>query len=72
MISDIFHFIMVVGIGGAFCGGFLLSAAVSWTAKFLMKYSDENTQKKLEKILDKLLIPCAVIGAIFMYISEYT
>ena len=72
MLSDVFHFIMVVGIGGAFCGGFLLSAAVSWIVRFLCKYADDDMQVKLDKILDKLIIPCALIGAIFMYISEYT
>ena len=72
MLSDIFHFIMVVVIGGAFCGGFLLSMLISWIIKFLCKYVDDEMQIKLDKGLDKLLIPCALIGAIFMYIAEYT
>ena len=72
MLSDVFHFIMVVGIGGAFCGGFLLSTGISWIVRFLYKYADDEMQMKLDKSLDKLIIPCAIIGATFMYISEYT
>ena len=72
MLSDVFHFIMVVGIGGAFCGGFLLSTAISWIVRFLYKYADDEMKMKLDKSLDKLIIPCAITGAVFMYISEYT
>jgi hypothetical protein len=63
---------MVVVIGGAFCGGFLLSMVISWAARYLYKYADDGMHMKLDKYLDKLLIPCAIIGAIFMFISEYT
>ena len=72
MLKDVFQFIMIVGIGGAFCGGFLLSAAVSSIVRFFYKYADDEMQIKLDKNLDKLIIPCAIIGATFMYISEYT
>ena len=71
MIGDIFHFIMVVIVGGGFCGGFLLSMLISWSIKFLCKYAGDEMQIKLDKYLDKLLVPCVIIGAIFMYLTEY-
>ena len=71
MISDIFHFIMVVVVGGGFCGGFLLSMLVSWIVRYLCKYADNEIQIKLDKFLDNLIIPCVIIGAIFMYAMEY-
>ena len=48
MLKDVFQFIMIVGIGGAFCGGFLLSAAVSWVVRFFYKYADDEMQIKLD------------------------
>jgi fructose-specific phosphotransferase system IIC component len=71
MLSDIFHFIMVVVVGGGFCGGFVLSMLISWIVRFLCKYGDDKMQIKLDKFLDNLIVPCVVIGAIFMYVMEY-
>ena len=71
MLSDIFHFIMVVVVGGGFCGGFVLSMLISWIVRFLCKYADDGMQIKLDKILDQLIVPCVIIGAIFMYVMEY-
>ena len=71
MLSDIFHFIMVVVVGGGFCGGFVLSMLISWIVRFLCKYVDDDMQIKLDKFLDILIVPCVIIGAIFMYVMEY-
>jgi fructose-specific phosphotransferase system IIC component len=71
MPSDIFQFIMVVVVGGGFCGGFVLSMLISWIVRFLCKYADNEMQIKLDKFLDRLIVPCIMIGATFMYVMEY-
>jgi fructose-specific phosphotransferase system IIC component len=71
MPSDIFQFIMVVVVGGGFCGGFVLSMLISWIVRFLCKYADGEMQIKLDKFLDRLIVPCIMIGATFMYVMEY-
>jgi fructose-specific phosphotransferase system IIC component len=71
MPSDIFQFIMVVVVGGGFCGGFVLSMLISWIVRFLCKYTDDEMQIKLDKFLDRLIVPCIMIGATFMYVMEY-
>ena len=69
--SDIFHFIMVVIVGGGFCGGFILSMMVSSIVRYLCKYADDKMKIKLDKFLDNLILPCVIIGSIFMYVVEY-
>ena len=71
MLNDIFHFIMVVIVGGGFCGGFVLSMLISWITRFFFKYAEDEKKLKLDMFLDKLILPCAIIGAIFMYVTEY-
>ena len=71
MLSDFFHFIMVVIVGGGFCGGFVLLMLISWSVRLFFKYADDDMTEKLNNFLDKLIIPCIVSGALFMYIIEY-